>query len=80
MRGVTRSILVSLLALLPIQGAGSGRPLVIAHRGGMALEPQNTMAAFRNARRLGADLILASVDAPEALLAYVPGVLWGGCI
>jgi glycerophosphoryl diester phosphodiesterase len=30
-------------------------PLVFAHRGGGALAPENTIAAFDNARRLGAD-------------------------
>jgi glycerophosphoryl diester phosphodiesterase len=32
-----------------------GRPLVFAHRGGSALAPENTMAAFANAMALGAD-------------------------
>jgi glycerophosphoryl diester phosphodiesterase len=31
------------------------RPLVFAHRGGSALAPENTMAAFDNGLRLGAD-------------------------
>src|SRR5437016_3807591 len=33
----------------------SSRPLVFAHRGGGALAPENTMAAFANAVALGAD-------------------------
>jgi glycerophosphoryl diester phosphodiesterase len=33
----------------------SPRPLVFAHRGGSALAPENTMAAFDNALALGAD-------------------------
>ncbi|HEY9647270.1 MAG TPA: glycerophosphodiester phosphodiesterase [Chroococcidiopsis sp.] len=33
------------------------RPLVIAHRGASAYEPENTMAAFRRAIALGADMI-----------------------
>lgn len=33
----------------------SRRPLVFAHRGGSALAPENTMAAFANALSLGAD-------------------------
>jgi glycerophosphoryl diester phosphodiesterase len=33
----------------------SPRPLVFAHRGGSALAPENTMAAFDNGLRLGAD-------------------------
>lgn len=31
------------------------QPLLIAHRGGGALAPENTLAAFRNAVRLGSD-------------------------
>jgi glycerophosphoryl diester phosphodiesterase len=33
----------------------SSRPLVFAHRGGSALAPENTMAAFANGLALGAD-------------------------
>jgi glycerophosphoryl diester phosphodiesterase len=33
----------------------TGRPLVFAHRGGSALAPENTMAAFANGLALGAD-------------------------
>ena len=33
----------------------SGRPLVFAHRGGSALAPENTMAAFANGLSLSAD-------------------------
>ena len=33
----------------------SGRPLVFAHRGGAALAPENTLAAFDQASPLGAD-------------------------
>ena len=33
----------------------SGRPLVFAHRGGAALAPENTFAAFDNGLALGAD-------------------------
>jgi glycerophosphoryl diester phosphodiesterase len=33
----------------------SARPLVFAHRGGSALAPENTMAAFANGLALGAD-------------------------
>jgi glycerophosphoryl diester phosphodiesterase len=33
----------------------SARPLVFAHRGGAALAPENTMAAFANGLALGAD-------------------------
>src|ERR1051325_12049509 len=35
--------------------SSSGRPLVFAHRGGSALAPENTMAAFANGLALGAD-------------------------
>src|SRR6195256_4622602 len=33
----------------------ASRPLVFAHRGGSALAPENTMAAFDNGLALGAD-------------------------
>jgi glycerophosphoryl diester phosphodiesterase len=33
----------------------SSRPMVFAHRGGSALAPENTLAAFDNGLRLGAD-------------------------
>src|SRR6266498_6138947 len=33
----------------------SARPLVFAHRGGSALAPENTMAAFENGLALGSD-------------------------
>jgi glycerophosphoryl diester phosphodiesterase len=33
------------------------RPLVIAHRGAAAVEPENSLAAFRAARALGADAV-----------------------
>lgn len=32
-------------------------PLVIAHRGGMSLAPENTLEAFRNAAELGSDIL-----------------------
>lgn len=32
-------------------------PFTVAHRGGMARQPQNTLAAFRNAVRLGVDVL-----------------------
>jgi glycerophosphoryl diester phosphodiesterase len=37
------------------------RPLIVAHRGGAALAPENTLAAVRNAIRLGADAIEVDV-------------------
>jgi glycerophosphoryl diester phosphodiesterase len=33
----------------------AGRPLVFAHRGGAALAPENTLAAFTRAHALGVD-------------------------
>ncbi|MEO0501101.1 MAG: glycerophosphodiester phosphodiesterase family protein [Pseudomonadota bacterium] len=40
---------------LAISGPPSHRPLVIAHRGGAGLRPENTLAAIRHALTLGAD-------------------------
>jgi glycerophosphoryl diester phosphodiesterase len=39
------------------------QPLVIAHRGGAALRPENTLMAFRHARALGADVLELDVRA-----------------
>ena len=39
------------------------RPLVIAHRGASAAEPENSLAAFRAAARLGADAVELDVHA-----------------
>ncbi len=35
----------------------AGRPLVIAHRGGAGIFPENTLAAFRGADELGAEIL-----------------------
>lgn len=42
-------------------GGRAGRPLVIAHRGGAALWPENTLYAFERAAALGADVIETDV-------------------
>jgi glycerophosphoryl diester phosphodiesterase len=36
-------------------------PLVVAHRGGAALAPENTLAAFENALKLGVDMVECDV-------------------
>ena len=41
----------------PSLAAEPSRPLVVAHRGGAALMPENTFPAFDNAVRLGVDLL-----------------------
>lgn len=41
------------------------RPLVIAHRGGMGLRPENTLMAFRHAARLGVDVLELDVHASK---------------
>ena len=41
----------------------AARPLVFAHRGGAALAPENTIAAFDNGLALGADGIELDVRA-----------------
>jgi len=41
----------------------AGRPLVIAHRGGAGLWPENTLHAFERAAELGADVIETDVRA-----------------
>jgi len=42
---------------IPSVAMAGTKPLVIAHRGGAALFPENTFPAFDNAVRLGADLL-----------------------
>ena len=39
------------------------RPLVIAHRGGAGLWPENTMQAFKGSRDLGVDVLEMDVQA-----------------
>ncbi len=39
------------------------RPLVIAHRGGAILRPENTLLAFRHAQRIGVDVLEMDVRA-----------------
>src|SRR5699024_11167615 len=41
------------------------RPLVMAHRGGAALAPENTLAAFHNAVELGVDMIQLDIHATK---------------
>lgn len=41
--------------------AGARAPLVVAHRGGAALAPENTLGAFANAIRLGAEWVECDV-------------------
>lgn len=42
--------------------AGGVRPLVIAHRGASGTRPENTLAAFRRALELGADMVELDVQ------------------
>lgn len=44
-------------ALAPLPYFDVQQPLVIAHRGGGGLRPENTLAAFRHATRLGVDVL-----------------------
>ncbi|MFL6337482.1 MAG: glycerophosphodiester phosphodiesterase [Pyrinomonadaceae bacterium] len=43
----------------------AGRPLVIAHRGGAGLWPENTLYGFEHAKALGADVIETDVHATK---------------
>lgn len=45
------------LLLLISTAAWAAEPMVIAHRGGKALRPENTLAAFRHAQRLGVPML-----------------------
>lgn len=72
-RGCARGCGITLLIviLIPIiyygtylllRGPKPARPLVLAHRGGAALAPEDTLAAFRNAISMGVDLIELDVQ------------------
>jgi glycerophosphoryl diester phosphodiesterase len=54
-------LLALMIGVAAADGAGAGGPLVAAHRGGAALWPENSLAAFRNALALGADLLETDV-------------------
>src|SRR4051812_30983838 len=52
------AILTFTVPSVPAPLPGLKHPIaVIGHRGGRALAPENTLAAFRNAIRLGADYV-----------------------
>ncbi len=55
------------------------RPLVIAHRGASAVEPENSLAAFRTAGRLGADGVELDIHATAdgALIVHHDATLAG---
>jgi glycerophosphoryl diester phosphodiesterase len=54
-----RPALLAAIALVVVTAASAGpaRPLVVAHRGGALLWPENTLTAFRGALALGSDLV-----------------------
>ncbi|NNE99018.1 MAG: glycerophosphodiester phosphodiesterase [Pyrinomonadaceae bacterium] len=43
----------------------AGRPLVIAHRGGAGIAPENTLEAFRRSKELGVDMLELDVRATK---------------
>ena len=52
-RLMVRLLLLGLFAVSASFGQPSKKPIVIAHRGGAALRPENTITAFQNALKLG---------------------------
>jgi glycerophosphoryl diester phosphodiesterase len=46
---------------LTVAPSAPRKPLVVAHRGGAALAPENTLAAFANAIKLGVDMVECDV-------------------
>ncbi len=50
-----RGLVAGLVSPLLVRGAA--RPFIVAHRGGMAHRPQNTLAAFRHAASLGVRML-----------------------
>ncbi|CAG0944938.1 glycerophosphoryl diester phosphodiesterase [Anaerolineae bacterium] len=60
-------------ALAPI----SSKALIVAHRGGAALMPENTLAAFKNALKLGVDMVETDVHLSkdgEIIIMHDPNV------
>jgi glycerophosphoryl diester phosphodiesterase len=55
MRRVTLGIVLVGFVLATVTARGASTPLLIAHRGGAGLWPENTMTAFRNADALFSD-------------------------
>ena len=52
------AVVVTAVVILAVSlSCAGGRTLVAAHRGGAALAPENSLAAFRNAIALGADIL-----------------------
>lgn len=46
-----------LLSLITLHAAAAEKPIVIAHRGGAALRPENTIAAFQHSLKLGVPIL-----------------------
>lgn len=59
---VAFAVVLPMVGAVPAQAAPADSPLVSAHRGGAAYAPENTMVAFRNAVRLGADQLEADTQ------------------
>src|SRR5437016_1352334 len=51
------ALLGVVVALGAVVSFAAERTLIAAHRGGAALAPENSLAAFRNALALGADIV-----------------------
>ena len=54
---IARLAKLFMLCSTALLGADATRPLVIAHRGGGALRPENTIVAFQHALQLGVDVL-----------------------
>lgn len=53
---------VPTVASLPVTPTSAApKPLIVAHRGGAALAPENTLGAFENALKLGVDMVECDV-------------------
>jgi glycerophosphoryl diester phosphodiesterase len=57
MKRIVLGALLAACLLAPSTAAAQQRPLVVAHRGGALLMPENTFPAFDNALRLGVDML-----------------------
>jgi glycerophosphoryl diester phosphodiesterase len=54
---LARTLPFCLVGAAVLFATGAGKPKVLAHRGGAALRPENTIAAFQHALKIGVDVL-----------------------
>lgn len=82
-RSCIAAAVLFVLSLLPVCAAGAPKILVHGHRGCRALMPENTLAAFNEALRLGVDVLEADMQVTAddvVVLAHDPEVNPDRCL